>query len=188
MANIVLGVSSGIAAYKSVDLMRMLQRAGHEVRVVMTQNATRFVGPETFAALSGHQVGIDVFGREYAAGLRPSGLRPLRGCDADLSGVGQYSRCDHRWVCRRAADDLGARLRRARGHRAGDEHQDVAAPGHPGQPRHARRPRGPRDPAGRRAAGRRRRRTRGASRSSRSSSASSSASSPQTVRCRASRS
>jgi len=69
MANIVLGVSSGIAAYKSVELMRMLQRAGHDVRVVMTANATRFVGPETFAALSGHQVGIDVFGREYDPGF-----------------------------------------------------------------------------------------------------------------------
>jgi phosphopantothenoylcysteine decarboxylase/phosphopantothenate--cysteine ligase len=69
MANIVLGVSSGIAAYKSVDLMRTLQRAGHDVRVVMTENATRFVGPETFAALSGHQVGIDVFGREFDPGF-----------------------------------------------------------------------------------------------------------------------
>lgn len=69
MANIVLGVSSGIAAYKSVDLMRTLQRADHDVRVVMTQNATRFVGPETFAALSGHAVGIDVFGQEFAPGF-----------------------------------------------------------------------------------------------------------------------
>ncbi len=68
MANVLLGVSSGIAAYKSVDLMRMLQRAGHDVRVVMTENATRFIGPETFAALSGHTVGIDVFRREDAPG------------------------------------------------------------------------------------------------------------------------
>ena len=69
MANIVLGVSSGIAAYKSVDLMRTLQRADHDVRVVMTKNATRFVGPETFAALSGHPVGIDVFGQEFEPGF-----------------------------------------------------------------------------------------------------------------------
>jgi phosphopantothenoylcysteine decarboxylase/phosphopantothenate--cysteine ligase len=69
MANIVLGVSSGIAAYKSVDLMRTLQRAGHDVRVVMTENATRFVGPETFAALSGHAVGIDVFGGAFEPGF-----------------------------------------------------------------------------------------------------------------------
>jgi phosphopantothenoylcysteine decarboxylase/phosphopantothenate--cysteine ligase len=68
MANVLLGVSSGIAAYKSVDLMRALQRAGHQVRVVMTEKATRFVGPETFAALSGHRVGIDVFGRTDAPG------------------------------------------------------------------------------------------------------------------------
>lgn len=69
MANVLLGVSSGIAAYKAVDLMRRLQRDGHHVRVVMTENATRFVGPETFAALSGHTVGIDVFGEQYQPGF-----------------------------------------------------------------------------------------------------------------------
>jgi phosphopantothenoylcysteine decarboxylase/phosphopantothenate--cysteine ligase len=69
MANILLGVSSGIAAYKSVDLMRILQRSGHDVRVVMTENATHFIGPETFAALSGHPVGIDVFGEQNAPGF-----------------------------------------------------------------------------------------------------------------------
>jgi phosphopantothenoylcysteine decarboxylase/phosphopantothenate--cysteine ligase len=69
MARILLGVSSGIAAYKSVDVMRELQRHGHEVRVVMTPNASRFVGVETFAALSGHTVGIDLFGHDDAPGF-----------------------------------------------------------------------------------------------------------------------
>ncbi len=69
MARILLGVSSGIAAYKAVDVMRELQRQGHEVRVVMTPNASRFVGVETFAALSGHTVGIDLFGHDETPGF-----------------------------------------------------------------------------------------------------------------------
>jgi len=50
MAEILLGVSGGIAAYKAVDVLRILQRRGHSVSVVMTHNATRFVGEATFAA------------------------------------------------------------------------------------------------------------------------------------------
>jgi phosphopantothenoylcysteine decarboxylase / phosphopantothenate---cysteine ligase len=53
---ILLGVTGGIAAYKSASLVRALQRAGAEVRVVMTQSAQAFVAPLTFQALSGHPV------------------------------------------------------------------------------------------------------------------------------------
>lgn len=58
--NIVLGVTGGIAAYKSADLTRRLQDAGAEVRVVMTQAATQFVAPLTFQALSGNPVHLDL--------------------------------------------------------------------------------------------------------------------------------
>ena len=58
---ILLGVSGGIAAYKSVSLLRLLQKAGAEVRVVMTQAAQRFVQPLTFEALSRHRVYVDLF-------------------------------------------------------------------------------------------------------------------------------
>lgn len=54
--HIVLGVSGGIAAYKSAELLRELQRAGAQVRVVMTESATNFITPLTFQALSGHPV------------------------------------------------------------------------------------------------------------------------------------
>ncbi|HEX5513416.1 MAG TPA: bifunctional phosphopantothenoylcysteine decarboxylase/phosphopantothenate--cysteine ligase CoaBC [Gammaproteobacteria bacterium] len=57
---IVLGVTGGIAAYKSADLTRRLLDAGAEVRVVMTQAATQFVGPLTFQALSGNPVHLDL--------------------------------------------------------------------------------------------------------------------------------
>jgi len=54
--HILLGITGGIAAYKSADLTRRLRDAGAEVRVVMTRAATQFVTPLTFQALSGHPV------------------------------------------------------------------------------------------------------------------------------------
>jgi phosphopantothenoylcysteine decarboxylase / phosphopantothenate---cysteine ligase len=68
MAEVLLGVSGGIAAYKAIDVMRILQRGGHGVTVVMTRAARRFVGPATFAALSGRPVGLDLFGAEERPG------------------------------------------------------------------------------------------------------------------------
>jgi len=53
---ILLGVTGGIAAYKACELLRIFQKRGAEVRVVMTEEATKFVGPTTFAALSGYPV------------------------------------------------------------------------------------------------------------------------------------
>lgn len=58
---IILGVTGGIAAYKAAFLLREFQKAGAEVRVVLTHAATRFVGLETFASLSGHEVAVDIF-------------------------------------------------------------------------------------------------------------------------------
>jgi len=58
---IVLGVSGGIACYKSVEIVRQLQKAGASVYVIMTQNAARFVGPLTFEAISGNPVCIELF-------------------------------------------------------------------------------------------------------------------------------
>lgn len=55
-ARIVLGVGAGIAAYKACELLRRLTEAGHEVRVVPTSDALRFVGAATWAALSGQPV------------------------------------------------------------------------------------------------------------------------------------
>ena len=57
--NIALGVSGGIAAYKAVEVLRGLQKAGCVVRVAMTQRACEFVQPLTFRALSGSHVIVD---------------------------------------------------------------------------------------------------------------------------------
>ncbi|MGK5114552.1 bifunctional phosphopantothenoylcysteine decarboxylase/phosphopantothenate--cysteine ligase CoaBC [Geodermatophilus sp. CPCC 205506] len=61
MARIVLGVSGGVAAYKAALLLREFTEAGHDVRVVPTPAALRFVGAATFEALSGHPVTTDVW-------------------------------------------------------------------------------------------------------------------------------
>jgi phosphopantothenoylcysteine decarboxylase/phosphopantothenate--cysteine ligase len=57
---VILGVGGGIAAYKACEVVRLLVKGGADVRVVMTPNATRFVGPLTFQALSGHPVLVDL--------------------------------------------------------------------------------------------------------------------------------
>ncbi|MER8117365.1 MULTISPECIES: bifunctional phosphopantothenoylcysteine decarboxylase/phosphopantothenate--cysteine ligase CoaBC [unclassified Streptomyces] len=58
---VVLGVSGGIAAYKACELLRRLTESGHDVRVVPTASALRFVGAATFSALSGNPVATDVW-------------------------------------------------------------------------------------------------------------------------------
>ena len=60
---VVLGVTGGIAAYKACELLRLLQKQGIDVFVVMTKNACRFVAPLTFETLSGHPVAVDTFER-----------------------------------------------------------------------------------------------------------------------------
>jgi phosphopantothenoylcysteine decarboxylase/phosphopantothenate--cysteine ligase len=68
--NIVLGVCGGIAAYKSVELLRRLVKLGARVRVVMTRSAARFVGPMTFAVLSENKVCLDLFDEKNDAAIR----------------------------------------------------------------------------------------------------------------------
>ena len=54
--NLLLGVCGGIAAYKAAELVSLATKRGHSLRVILTDNAARFVGPVTFEALSGHPV------------------------------------------------------------------------------------------------------------------------------------
>ncbi|UBU16866.1 bifunctional phosphopantothenoylcysteine decarboxylase/phosphopantothenate--cysteine ligase CoaBC [Nonomuraea gerenzanensis] len=58
---VVLGVSGGIAAYKACELLRLFTESGHEVRVVPTREALKFVGAPTWAALSGNPVSPEVW-------------------------------------------------------------------------------------------------------------------------------
>ncbi|MDP2647113.1 MAG: bifunctional phosphopantothenoylcysteine decarboxylase/phosphopantothenate--cysteine ligase CoaBC [Desulfobacterales bacterium] len=68
--NIILGVCGGIAAYKSVELLRLLKKGQANVRVIMTRNALHFVGPLTFEALSGTAVCTSLFTANDPAAIR----------------------------------------------------------------------------------------------------------------------
>jgi phosphopantothenoylcysteine decarboxylase / phosphopantothenate---cysteine ligase len=56
---VLLGITGGIAVYKAAELLRLMQKAGIDVRVLMTEAATHFMGPLTFETLSGHRVPLD---------------------------------------------------------------------------------------------------------------------------------
>ena len=68
--NIILGVCGGIAAYKSVELLRLLKKQGASIKVIMTRNALAFVGPLTFEALSGQSVCSGLFEESNDAAIR----------------------------------------------------------------------------------------------------------------------
>jgi phosphopantothenoylcysteine decarboxylase/phosphopantothenate--cysteine ligase len=67
--NIVLGVSGGIAAYKTPDLVRRLRENGADVRLILTPNAARFVSPLALAAVSNHGVILDQWGDPEKGGV-----------------------------------------------------------------------------------------------------------------------
>jgi phosphopantothenoylcysteine decarboxylase / phosphopantothenate---cysteine ligase len=76
MARILLGVSGGIAAYKALELARLATVAGHGVRVLMTEGATRFVGPASFEGIVGAPVLISEFERDPMGGVFPGDPAP----------------------------------------------------------------------------------------------------------------
>ena len=79
---ILLGITGGIAAYKSAELVRLLVKAGSEVRVVMTPSAQEFVRPLTYQALSGHRVYTDIFDAEADSAM--DHIELARWCDLML--------------------------------------------------------------------------------------------------------
>ena len=76
---ILLGITGGIAAYKAAELVRLLIKAGAEVRVVMTPSAQEFVQPLTYQALSGHRVYVDLFDAEADSAM--DHIELARWCD-----------------------------------------------------------------------------------------------------------
>jgi phosphopantothenoylcysteine decarboxylase / phosphopantothenate---cysteine ligase len=76
MARVLLGVSGGIAAYKSLELARLATLGGHGVRVLMTETATRFVGAASFEGIVGAPVLISEFERDPMRGAFPGDGEP----------------------------------------------------------------------------------------------------------------
>lgn len=77
MSNYLIGVSGGIACYKTLTLCRLLIKAGHDVRVVMTENACKFVTPLAFQTITRNRAYVG----EFDAGLEPSVIEHI-----DLAG------------------------------------------------------------------------------------------------------
>ena len=92
MALIALGVTGGIGAYKAVEVVRGLQKRGHDVVAVMTATATKFVGPITFEAITRHPVITDQF---------------APGANADIEHIALASTIDLLLVAPATANILG---------------------------------------------------------------------------------
>lgn len=95
---IVVGVSGGIAAYKAATVVSRWVQAGHDVSVVMTDGATRFIGPATFTALCGKAPVLDPFDTRFPLGphielalecdlflIAPATARVLASCSLGLA-------------------------------------------------------------------------------------------------------
>jgi phosphopantothenoylcysteine decarboxylase/phosphopantothenate--cysteine ligase len=76
MARLLLGVSGGIAAYKALELARLATKAGHGVRVVMTEAGTRFVGAASFEGITGAPVLVSEFEHDPMRGVFPGDPQP----------------------------------------------------------------------------------------------------------------
>jgi hypothetical protein len=121
-SEILLGVTGGIAAYKSADLASQLVQAGVAVSVVMTRSARRFIGATTFEALTNRPVHWQLFApREHPLGEhiglarpRAAGRRPASAVTAKFA--------QH---CRRSPLDALSRLHRPGPRRPGDEQRHV---------------------------------------------------------------
>ena len=76
MARILLGVTGGIAAYKAIEFTRLAIKAGHAVRVIETEAALRFVGRDSFAAITGAPVLVDEWEPDPLRGAFPGDPAP----------------------------------------------------------------------------------------------------------------
>lgn len=97
---ILLGITGGIAAYKSCELVRLLKKAGHEVTVVMSHAATEFIHPNTFQALSGNPVYTDKSTKDSGSGMahinltRDADIFLIAPATANIISKIAHGRCD----------------------------------------------------------------------------------------------
>ena len=116
MARILLGVSGGIAAYKALELARLATKAGHGVRVLMTEGAKRFVGPASFEGIVGAPVLSSEFERDPLRGAFPGDPAPDARPDRPPRGRRQRRRLPGRARLGEHDRQAGRRDRRLDGH------------------------------------------------------------------------
>ena len=78
--NVVIGVTGGIAAYKTPNLVSMLVKAGYTVDVIMTENSGNFITPNTFEALTGRRCITDTFDRSHSFEIEHISLAEKADC------------------------------------------------------------------------------------------------------------
>jgi phosphopantothenoylcysteine decarboxylase / phosphopantothenate---cysteine ligase len=100
---LLLGVTGGIAAYKALELTRLALKAGHQVRVVMTDAAAHFVGPASFAAITGAPVLTSEFEADALRGAFPGDPAPGH---APLSHLALVERADAYLIAPASANTL----------------------------------------------------------------------------------
>ena len=147
MPRILLGVCGGIAAYKSLEFTRLALKAGHSVRVVQTEAATRFVGPASFAGITGAPVLVTEWEPDPLRGVFPGDPLPEH---APLSHLALVEHADVYLIAPATAQTLAklahgsadnlltaarARVPATADRRSGHEQRDVRARRDPGQPR-----------------------------------------------------
>jgi phosphopantothenoylcysteine decarboxylase/phosphopantothenate--cysteine ligase len=103
MARLLLGVSGGIAAYKALELVRLAMKAGHAVRVIQTEASTRFVGPASFAGISGAPVLLTEWEPDPLRGAFPGDPAPAH---APLSHLELVERADAFLIAPASANTL----------------------------------------------------------------------------------
>ena len=104
MARLLLGVSGGIAAYKSLEFARLATLAGHGVRVLMTPNAERFVGAASFEGIVGAPVLTSEFERDPMRGAFPG--EPGEAGHDPIGHLALAASCDAFLVAPASADTL----------------------------------------------------------------------------------
>jgi phosphopantothenoylcysteine decarboxylase / phosphopantothenate---cysteine ligase len=107
---ILLGITGGVAAFKSCELVRLLTKAGARVQVVMTESATRFIAPALFQALSGRPVLSDLWDPSVPNGMAHIELTR----DADLMLIAPVTAHTMGRIAQGLADDLLSTLAIAR--------------------------------------------------------------------------
>ncbi len=81
---VVLGVTGGIAAYKVANVASALRKAGADVHVIMTKNATEFITPLTFETLTNNRCVVDTFARDFKYCMRSGAVM---GAAAMIDGI-----------------------------------------------------------------------------------------------------
>src|SRR5919106_3197578 len=103
MARILVGVSGGIAAYKALEFTRLATKAGHAVRVIQTEAATRFVGTASFAGITGAAVLVTEWEPDPMGGAFPGDPAPAH---APLSHLELVERADAFLIAPASANTL----------------------------------------------------------------------------------